>query len=77
MTNECEDAAESIASRAAPDCDRRRAAHLKHMDAGLIALGAILGVAIGAVFDNVVMGIGIGLALAIAIGGELSARKRK
>ena len=45
------------------------------MNAGLIALGALLGVAIGALFDNVVMGIGIGLAFAIAIGWELNARK--
>jgi hypothetical protein len=47
------------------------------MNAGLIALGAVLGVVIGAMFDNVVMGIGIGLALAIAIGWERSVRKRK
>ena len=64
------------ASRASSDCHRSRVAHLKHMSAGLVALGVILGVAIGALFDNVVMGIGIGLALAIAIGWERSARKR-
>lgn len=52
-------------------------AYLKSMGAGLIALGTILGAAIGAIFDNIVMGIGIGLAIAIAIGWELRAGKHR